>query len=1259
MDERQQLEHAIAALEAQRAVLGDGVVETALAPLRQRLAELQRQAAPVLEGERRQVTVMFADLSGFTALAERMDPEQVRDLVNTCFEHLEPVIVRYGGMVEGYIGDELLAIFGAPVAHENDPEAALRAALDMMTALQSFNAARGIDLGIHIGINSGLVIAGHIGTSSRSQYGVMGDAVNLGARLADMAPRGQIYVGSDTYRLTAPWFEFEPLEPFHVQGKSEAVMAYRLLRARPMPSPTIALCPLLVGRDAECAALSRCLERLLAGQGQVVAVIGETGIGKSRLMAEVRRAALSADLTWLEGRSLSYGGSLAYLPFLEVLRAALGVAQDDEPVALRERLRERVTALFPERFDAVYPYLGRLLTVPLEAAFEAQLRYLDGESFKWQAMQAISALLARMAQERPLVLVLEDLHWADPSSVELLDYLLPLTESVPLMLVAVFRPQEDAACWRVQRRAAAEFAHRYSEIRLRPLSPAESEQLMDQLVPLQDLPPSLRSQVLDRAEGNPLFLEEIVRSLIESGIIVQEGGRWRVTAAVDEVAVPTTLQGVLMARIDRLEEDTRRVLQLASVIGRIFMARLLAAISDMDKGLEQHLNVLQQLELIRERNRTPEIEYIFKHVLIQETAYHSLLLQRRREIHRRIGECIEELFADRLEEYYGLLAHHYSQAEIPERALRYLLAAGDQARLAYAHEEALDLYQRALALQRAASDAEGMARTLLKQGLVYQLCFDFERACACFEESFALWQQVRESRPACAVPAPHPLRTLIGSEPSTLDPGLATDSVSLYILHQLFEGLVQFDAELNAMPAVARRWEILDGGLRYLFHLRDDVCWSDGSPLTAHDFENTWRRNLDPATGADYAVLLYDVEGARAWHQGQESDPRRLGIRALSDDTLEVRLERPSNFFLSVLAAPIACPMPPAALAAHGNDWATAGRMVCNGPYCLSEWNAGRSLILTRNPHYRGYFPGNVEQIEFTVLQGPTTYGLELYRENHLDVGCVSNTMVDIKRSFEIDLEQMRALYPRELQSYAFLVTYFLGFINDRPPFDDVRVRLALAHAIDRERLVKRYGGGVLPAWGGFVPPVMAGHSPAIGLQHNPDLARRLLAEAGYPDGRGFPPLVLTAATIAVESQRDLCDQWREVLGIDIQPELVDINAFVEQMAHDPPGFYVVGWVADYPSADSFLRVAPEVGLIARGWSNARYTQLVTSAPHLIDRREYMEAYHQADRILIEEAVVVPLWYDQLHFLVKPWVHGLRVSPLGLVRYKEVLLVPH
>ena len=474
MTKRKQLKQAITALEAQRAILGDAVVETALAPLRDRLASLDQAEplAPDLTGERKLVTVMFADISGFTALAETMGPEAVRDLMNACFDHLVPVIEKYEGTVDKFMGDAVVALFGAPVAHENDPERALRAALDMMGALAGFNAQHDTDLGIHVGINTGLVIAGGIGSEGRQEYSVMGDAVNLASRLEDASKRGEILVGPDTHRLTAPLFEFEVPEPVQVKGKAEPVTIYRVLAAKAIPGKVRGIAGLespLVGREAEFGALREALERLRAGVGGVVTIVGEAGIGKSRLVAELRTQA-PADLQWVEGRCLSYGASIAYLLWLDVLRGLLGVTVEDSPLAVRDALRERVQALCPERFDEVYPYLGRLMSLPLEAEDEARIRDLEGEKLKSGTFRAMETLIQCAAGERPLALVCEDLHWADPTSMELLEQLLALTDRASVLILCVLRPQTEHGSWRLRETAARLYRHRHTDLWLAPLS---------------------------------------------------------------------------------------------------------------------------------------------------------------------------------------------------------------------------------------------------------------------------------------------------------------------------------------------------------------------------------------------------------------------------------------------------------------------------------------------------------------------------------------------------------------------------------------------------------------------------------------------------------------------------------------------------------------------------------------------------------------------------------------------------------------------
>jgi class 3 adenylate cyclase/tetratricopeptide (TPR) repeat protein len=709
MSKRERLEQAIAHMEGQRTILGDAVVDAALGPMRRQLAELEeveRRPAPALEGERKLVTIMFADISGFTALAERMDPEAVRDMMNGCFQRLVPIVDKYGGTVDKFIGDEIMALFGAPVAHENDPERALRAALDMMDALAAFNGERGTDLGTHFGINTGLVIAGGIGTDERQEYSVMGDAVNLASRLEDVSEQGEILVGPDTYRPTTPLFEFETLEPVRVKGKAEPVEVYRLvglktepgrvrgLEARGISSP-------LVGRDAEFAAVKECVTRVLDGQGGIISIIGEAGVGKSRLMAEVLRSAQNdgRELLWLEGRTLSFGQTISYWPFQEVLWQWASIAEDDSEAQAWHKLEGQVSALFPKHMPEILPYLATLLSLEVRDEYVERVKYLDSEAMGRQVFLTSRRLFERLAREQPLVLVFEDLHWVDESSALLLEHLLPLVERVPLLICGVSRPYRETPAAHMRETAAQDFPDCYIEIELTPLSQTDSAKLVRNLLKIEDLLPPVREMIIRKAEGNPFFLEEIIRALIDAGAVVHDpaSGRWQATAQIETVTVPDTVQGVIMARVDRLDDDLKGTLRTAAVIGRSFLYRVLRTVAEADRQLDQHLVKLQAIELIREKQRVPELEYIFKHALAQEATYESILLQRRRELHAQVAQAIEMLFTDRLEEFYSLLAYHYARSEAWEKAQEYLLKAGDQAGRVAADAEALAHYRQAMA----------------------------------------------------------------------------------------------------------------------------------------------------------------------------------------------------------------------------------------------------------------------------------------------------------------------------------------------------------------------------------------------------------------------------------------------------------------------------------------------------------------------------------------------------------------------------------
>ena len=732
-----QLQSAIAAQESLRPTLGDTVVEVTLTVLRAQLESLRAeqkaaaQAQPKaglspdtllaqlqsyvpkqladkmralgrIEGERRQVTVLFADISGFAAISERLDAEVVASLVNDCLKELVQAVYQYEGMVDKFVGDCVMAVFGAPIALEDDAENALRAALLMREKLQGFNRRwiekLGQPLDLHIGVNTGIVIAGNMGSDLRMSYTVMGDTVNIAARLQDAAKRGQVFVSRNTYRLTRGGFAFQEMDSIKVKGKQDPLHVYELLHAKLQPEKARGLEGLsspLVGRDRERQGLAECLDALRRGEGRVVRILGEAGIGKSRLLAEIRQRE-GKDLTWLEGRSFAFSRSLSYGPFLDLLRRYAGIADEDGEAKARASLRRRLAEIFPEEKDA-YPVLAQLLSLRLEVSEAAAVGAMAGEAFRTRLFSIMEEFLLLLARQKPVVVVLEDLHWADLSSMDLVIHLLSVTMRAPVAIVTMGRPkQESAGNWEKLEPALAGFRDRFVELQLQPLSRQSNHDLVKGLLGGSTLPEKLTATIIGKAEGNPFFVEEVLRSLIERGALVRDGAEWKATELVETIQVPDTLQAVLLSRLDRLPEETRRVIQKAAVIGRVFLYRVLDHIARGETGLDAQISRLEEAELVRERARHPEIEYIFQHALTQEVAYQTLLGPARKILHQKVGEAMEAVFAERIEEFTALLAYHYFRGEAWEKALEYSARAGNAMTQIFAYAEARDHFRRAL-----------------------------------------------------------------------------------------------------------------------------------------------------------------------------------------------------------------------------------------------------------------------------------------------------------------------------------------------------------------------------------------------------------------------------------------------------------------------------------------------------------------------------------------------------------------------------------
>ncbi len=534
-------------------------------------------------GERRPITALFADIVGSTSIVERMDPEDWTEVVNEAFDRMTRTVKRYDGTVARLMGDAILAFFGAPVAHEDDPERAVRCALDMIRSIDELGVRverdHAVKFGIRAGISTGPVFVGRVGTDAAHEYTAMGDAVNVAARMQAAARPGTVLITAATHRFIANVFDTVDLGPLEVKGKTEAVRAYEVTGVKADRASLRGLASTqsaMVGRDQQLEAMRSVFAVVRAGQGRMVSILGEPGIGKSRLLAEFRTEAEASDPSpvWVEGRCLSIGQTLPYHLVLDLVRSIVGVGagadQAEVQAALERTLR---TALGDEWLDA-YAYLGQLLSVPLEPEVAARIAGLEMETVK-RYVASIHRLLQAAAAERPIVLVCEDLHWADPSSIAVLGQLLPLANEMPLLCIATSRVDRTAPGWRLVSEVREIFADALTELRLEPLSGEQSRQLVANLLEIESLPPRVREFILTKAEGNPFFVEEVIRMLIERGVLVRKGELWIATDAVSDVEIPDNLQALLLARIDRLPESARHTLRVASVIGRQFGLKVL------------------------------------------------------------------------------------------------------------------------------------------------------------------------------------------------------------------------------------------------------------------------------------------------------------------------------------------------------------------------------------------------------------------------------------------------------------------------------------------------------------------------------------------------------------------------------------------------------------------------------------------------------------------------------------------------------------
>ncbi|MBL7162041.1 MAG: AAA family ATPase [Anaerolineales bacterium] len=687
---------------------------------------IQPTPSPLI-GEHRQATIVIADVKSSTDLMEQIGTEAWVEVMNRVLQILAAEVNRFGGEVDQFRGDGLVAFFGAKSAHEDDPERAVLAALAMQRSLEPWAAdiaeSKNIELLIRVGVSTGKVIAASIGDRRQhSEDTAMGGAIALAARMESAAEPGTILVSENTYRLVESQFDWEPLGEVTVRGITQPVAVYRPLAPQAESEQLLRLQSLdlstpLVGLDAEFESLKGCIQDLHDERGGIVMLTGDKGLGKSLLVAQVRQYLARQDallakahdsdltapvsLTWLHSRCRSYYQSWPYSMWLDLIRSWLGIRPGQPDEEISGRLRRQTEALWGQHLADDDPILIEFPSM-LEEAFSQSIETLNAEEPRQRFFQAVRNWLQAMAQRGPLVLDFGDVQWADNTSLELLKYCLPLCDQEAILWLIVFRPERTSPVWEFSHFVETEYPHRLTALTLQPLDESHSIELIERMIGPEVLPKETLNLILDKAEGNPYFILELIHSLISQGTLARdaETGTWHTTLVVDSLDLPDSLQSVFLARIDRLSAEERHVLQLASVIGRVFWSNALVQLAGDEVDLKRHLTALQRTQVISERGRVPDLgrEYTFESKLICDVAYESLLMAQRAIYHRHVAEYIEGLFEKTLTQYFAFLAYHYRHAGIQNKELFYTLLAADQAKILCANTEALKLYTRALKL---------------------------------------------------------------------------------------------------------------------------------------------------------------------------------------------------------------------------------------------------------------------------------------------------------------------------------------------------------------------------------------------------------------------------------------------------------------------------------------------------------------------------------------------------------------------------------
>lgn len=873
-------------------------------------------ASKQIEGERRTVTVLFSDVVGFTSMSEKLDPETVYTIIDESVAAFREEIYAYEGTLDKFMGDGVMALFGAPIAHEDDPARAIRCALGMQNALKRVNddlvSKHGITLQIRMGLNLGTVVVADIGADLRMNYTAMGDTVNVAARLQSVAEPGTILASRAVYEETRALFEFSELGSIRVKGRIEPVDIYQVLGIKREPGRVRGIPGLaapMIGRDQEMTRLQRIVETLAREHlGGVVLITGEAGMGKSRLVYELKQWIMHTppldQIRIHEGSCAAYGQS-AYDVFVQILNSLFEIRPEAAPDTRREKIHARLEEMVPSeraRFE-ILPYIENLMTLPpQEREFAARIQHLEPEQLRQQTFLAIRELLTYAAQFHPRILVLEDLHWVDKPSLDLLLFLVNSLQEAPILFVCITRPADNQAAPQLQRIANSLHNGQLTHVPLEPLSRQASVALVEQLLTLANLPENLRSLIPQRAEGNPFYVEEIIRMLIDRNIIRRRNDRWEMSpgADVQSLQVPRTLEGLIMTRIDHLPESTRFTAQCAAVIGRDFADSILFRIAEtssarIDNDLQELMDHEVVLQTFNSRERLPqngdaakvaalsvdgatvgtasiERQFAFRHFLTQQTIYNSVLVRRREQLHHKIASAIEELYPNRLDENAERLAFHYGESQDAAKALPHVIRSAERAASRFANEEALAYYRTAAELAaRIQAPPETRTRILIGLGDSQTHIGDFDTAAASLG---AAWELAR------AQPASPQQARQTAEVARRLGRGYERRGKYDEAMQWLESALREINRDVSSSNAVER------------VRIYLDIGWVDYRRGNLDEAEHWRLRALEISEGQDYyaemgsayngLAALYNLKGN--WHRAIDYAQRGLRVREMIGD---------------------------------------------------------------------------------------------------------------------------------------------------------------------------------------------------------------------------------------------------------------------------------------------------------------------------------------------------------------------------------------